>query len=393
VKVLFRSPLSTQSGYGNDGIGMAMGLINKGIDLRLMPFHVGPPLPSRLVERMLHPVEGPFDFYINHSDPGNFEVGHAARKTSDITLGWTMWEYTTLQNMSREGRHRLAESMTELDVFVSYDAVTHQAAEHFMGVLEQLPEKHPYHLKKRPTHVVAQGGYIPGDWRPPVGDEDQRNWSDEGPFRFCMVGQLHVRKDPMVAISAFKALKDEMGPEFEDAELHLKTNIAGLHPLMEEWCPKLRIHYASWPQEILKQFYYHMNVLLAPSRGEGKNMPALEMLSTAGSVIATNWGGHTTWMDPLYAYPLDYTLAPEPPFEECMSARASVEHLKELMWHCYTHRSEVKAKGEQGAQLIPRRQNWDTATADMLRIVSDAHPEGDKIKMLLAIARRESSHE
>jgi len=390
MKILFRSPLAANTGYGNDGIGMALGLIDKGIDLRLAPMHVSPPLPAKLIERLLHPVEAPFDIYLNHSDPGRFEVGQAARKTSDITMGWTMWEYTRLSNMDTEGRYNLAQCLRELDVFVSYDDVTHQAFDHFMDSMAELPKSHEFHLPddQRPLHVIAQGGYIPGDWRPPTPDEDQRNWADDGPFRFCMVGALHARKDPMISVLAFKELKEEMGSEFEDAELHLKTVTPGLHSAMEEWVPKLRVHYESWPQEILRTFYWNMNVLLAPSRGEGKNMPALEMLSTGGTVIATNWGGHTTWMDPTYAYPLNYTLAPEPPFEECMSARASKDHLKELMWHCYTHRAEAKRKGEMAAVLIPERQNWDTATENMLRIVSDAMPGGHHIKALLSIARR-----
>lgn len=702
MKILFRSPMTTNSGYGNDGIGMALGLIDKGVDLRLIPMHVSPPLPRRLVDRFELPVEAPFDIYLNHSDPGRFEVSDAARKSCELTMGWTMWEYcvdeeteiftrrgwlswdevqigdeslaidpetgtadwqtiedvyvgpvlsrplhsiethgvsalttfnhrwlirdntrafrwvtsetlktghgiprsvpvqaadekhedafvelmawlytegwlergtqfrvgqssvvnpeyceriraalqtlfgdavsrnaggrtwsenikpdgmvvwslgrgasaeflalmeekvptiefvtslssrqaqlfvdvslmadghkdrfgqkfstaldafeaavivagwayrprsggsgqvttkvlrrsaytkpmeergevnaqdytgrvwcptlrhhnwlarrrgrvyytgnTTLQNMDVDGRYYLARCLRDLDVFVSYDDVTHQAFEHYMDRMALLPKSHPFHMTEdeRPLHVIAQGGYIPGDWRAPEGDEDQRNWSDDGPFRFCMVGQLHIRKDPMVAVMAFKELKEEMGSEFADAELHLKTAAPGLHSSMEEWVPKLRIHYASWPQQILQQFYWSMNVLLAPSRGEGKNMPALEMLSSGGSVIATNWGGHTTWMDPTYAYPLDYTLAPEPPFEQCMSARASKDHLKELMWHCYTHRDEVKRKGEMGSVLIPQRQNWDAATENMLRIVNDALPH-DKIQTLLAIARR-----
>ena len=196
------------------------------------------------------------------------------------------------------------------------------------------------------------------------------------------------RKDPFVAIQAFKYLKENYPKDFDGAELHLKTNIRTLHPAMEEWCPKLRIHYATWPTDILSAFYSAQHVLLAPSRGEGKNLPALEFQTTGGAVIATNWGGHTSWMQEDWAYPLDYVLRPEnAKFPDCKSARASKEHLQELMMHVFQNREELKNKADLAAITIPQMCSWDAVIKNLfLRLKSEVPEKGETLynKMLMA---------
>ena len=65
---------------------------------------------------------------------------------------------------------------------------------------------------------MLQGGFSPEVWQPPV----ERDWTGDW-FGFCMVGQLHDRKDPFLAIEAFRELRQERGTDFEGAELHLKA--------------------------------------------------------------------------------------------------------------------------------------------------------------------------
>lgn len=109
-------------------------------------------------------------------------------------------------------------------------------------------------------------------------------------------------------------------------------------------------------------------------------MPALEMQATGGTVIATNWGGHTQWLNKEYNYPLDYTLAPvDPEFPETLNARADVEHLKELMLHAYQNRDEVRRKGELAAQIIPKLASWDTVIERLLLQLKDSVPNGEKL--------------
>jgi glycosyltransferase involved in cell wall biosynthesis len=153
------------------------------------------------------------------------------------------------------------------------------------------------------------------------------------------------------------------------------TNVPGLHRAMEQWVPKLRIHYSVWPDDVLREFYGAQHVLLAPSRGEGKNMPALEFLSTGGTVIATAWGGHQQWLSPAIGYPLDYVLrSVSPQTPNCQNARADKDHLKALMLHVYRERGEAARKGELAAQLIPQMCSWPAVLVRLFDKLAECQP-------------------
>lgn len=366
MKVLLKSALNPYSGYGQDGVDLARALLKAGLDVYVDPTFVSGPLPSSVAVLLTRRLEAPFDLLIHHVDPGQLGLSPQARRAAKVTVAHTMWEYTSLDNL--KGRGTLRKRLTDYDVVLGYDSVTTGAFERYIN----------------PTKTglgVLQGGFWPDDW-PFV----SRDW-DSGRFGFCMVGALHERKDPFVAIQAHKELKEEYPEEYDGAELHLKTTQLGLHPAMEHWVPKLRVHYDTWPDDVLHEFYASQHVLLAPSRGEGKNMPALEMQATGGAVIATNWGGHTQWLSPAYAYPLDYTLKPvSAKTPNCLNARASKEHLKALMLHTYRNRDEVRAKAEKASKLIGQMCSWQTVIDRMFLRLNDLAPGGDR---LLDRARRQ----
>ena len=359
MKVLLNAPLNKFSGYGNDGIDLAKALIAAGVDLYIQPTYTAPPLPKEIAMLLTKQLDGPFDLAIQHVDPGQMVVDPMLRAASEVVVGMTMWEYTSLDNL--KGRSTLRKRLKPFDALLSYDKVTQEAFD-------------PY-LPKKTARAVLQGGYNPGIW-----DYVERDWHGDR-FGFCMVGQLHDRKDPFLAVQAFHELKTDYPDDFEGAELHLKTNIPTLHPAMEQMCPKLRIHSAVWPTEVLKKFYESQHVLLAPSRGEGKNLPALEFQTTGGAVIATNWGGMENWLSPLYAYPLDYSLAPVAPvLPNCKQARASKEHLKELMMHVYKNRDEVKQKGYLASQTLPAMCSWEAVAEKMFLKLAEILPgKGEKL--------------
>lgn len=355
LKVVYRGALSPFSGYGNDGIDLVRALMAQGVDVYLHPTHVDAPLPEDVARLLTKPLQAPFDLFLHHADPGGLGLTPEQRRSAKVTVAWTMWEASSLDNL--KGRTNLARKLDSYDVLLSYDEVCDKA---FV----------PYTSRKTsPKCGVLQGGFDPAGWK-----YEERDWFGER-FAYCMVGQLHERKDPFVAIQAFQELKEEKGHAFEGAELHLKSNIRTLHPAMEETVPKLRIHYAVWPKEVLRQFYASQHILLAPSRGEGKNLPALEFQSTGGAVIATDWGGMRSWLSPTYAYPLDYTLAPvAPSLPGCLQARASKDHLKTLMWKVFTDRPKVKAKADLAAKVIPDMMSWDRVVERLFRVVAERLP-------------------
>lgn len=356
LKVLYRGAMSRFSGYGNDGIDLVRALMASGADVYLQPSHVDAPLPADVAQLLTKPLEAPFDLYLHHADPGSLGLEEHERKCAKVTVAWTMWEYSSFDNL--KGKTRLAKTLSSYDLVLSYDQVCAEAL--------------APHVQRKDSPVVAvlQGGFNAENWKP-----IKRDWNSER-FGFCMVGQLHERKDPFVAIQAFQELKEEHPDEFEPAELHLKTNIPGLHPLLETTVPKLRIHYAVWPASLLKDFYAAQHVLLAPSRGEGKNLPALEFQATGGAVIATNWGGMSSWLSDQYAYPLDYVLREiNAGVPNCLNARASKDHLKELMLHTFRNRDEVRRKGELASQVIPSTMDWQRVVERLFLKLGKALPQ------------------
>jgi glycosyltransferase involved in cell wall biosynthesis len=361
LKVLLNMPYSVYSGYGNDSIGITRSLMKMGADVYIQPTYTAPPLPKDIAMLLTKPLDGPFDLSITHVDPMQIDMDGIQRRVTDYAVAWSMWEYSSLDNL--RGRSNLRKKLKKFDAFIGYDAVT-------------LDGFKPY-LSKTTASTVLQGGFWPEDW-----NYVERDWYSDR-FGFCMVGQLHDRKDPFVSIQAFQQLKENYPKDFDGAELHLKTNIPGLHKAMEEWCPKLRIHAGTWPVSTLKKFYETQHVLLAPSRGEGKNMPALEFQSTGGAVIATNWGGMANWLSPSYAYPLDYALVPiTPQLPNCKQARASLDQMKELLMHTYKNRTEVKEKAYQASQVIPQMCSWDSVVEKFFLKLAKADPEkGGKLLM------------
>lgn len=340
LKLLLKTPVTPYSGYGNDGIGLTRSLLRRGVDLYLQPLYCNPPLPRYVAELLTRRLDAPFDVILVHTslDTQDFASLPEVRRATKFLVGWSMWEYTTFDNMHKEARETLKERLSHFDVLIGYDSVTCEALKEYAPDIPILS---------------LQGGYMPEEW-----SFIDRDWFSDR-FGFFMEGQLHERKDPFVAIEAFRQLKAEC-PDFEGAELHLKTNVPGLHPAMEEVIPKLRVHYATWPVELLREFYARQHCLLAPSRGEGKNVPALQFMSTGGLTIATGWAGHTVWQDPSYCYALDYELRPvSSDTPRCLNARASVDHLKELMLKAYRERGESKRMGSLAAQVIPQSCSWD----------------------------------
>lgn len=333
-RVLLKTALSPHTGYGQDGIYLTRALARLGFEVYLRPLNVSPPLPPDVAAHFTRAPEAPFDYLIHHTDPDQFGLTQQEIASSKVRICWTMWEFLGIGDMNT--RDTLVERMGHYTHLFCYDDVSQKT----------LGEVAPDSLEIS----KLQGGYWSEDW---LDEENVREWS--GTFRYAMVGALNARKNPFAVVTAFKALKEEHGEEF-DAELHLKTSVPTLPPQMQEWCPGLTIHSQMWPQEILKKFYGQVNLLVAPSWGEGKNLPALEAMTSGCPVAATDFGGHHEWLSSEWAYPLKYTLGEHVPGMQ--SARVDEEQLKSVMWDAYTNRHKAKAKGELAARTIPAMLDW-----------------------------------
>jgi glycosyltransferase involved in cell wall biosynthesis len=360
MRVLLQVPLSIYTGYGNDGIGLGQALVRAGVDLYLAPDIVHSPIPQELALLLTKPSIGPFDLVISHLNPMALK-GPETKNENEISIGWTMWEWTNFD--AAKDKHLLRRNLKNFDALVAYDEVTETALrEYYDGPI-----------------IKLQGGYDPDPW-----EYTERDWHSKT-FNYFMLGVLNTRKDPFKSITAFKELKEEYPEEFAPARLTLKTTAPGLHSKLQETYPWLTIYYDVWALDVVKRFYASQHVLLAPSRGEGKNMPALEFQTTGGVVIGTNWAGHKEWMNEQFSYPVNYTLESEDvDYPETRNARVDMEHFKFRILETFRDRDKAHIKGQSAAGLIPMIRSWDKVTENLFELLRDL-PNGERTWILYSM--------
>jgi glycosyltransferase involved in cell wall biosynthesis len=372
-KVLVKSPFSTYTGYGNDGFGIVRALQKWGCDVYVQPVWVDVPIPKDLVGLFTKALEPPFDLTINHWDPANLNIQEPARRSTRLAVAWTMWEFTSLVPQCRN-RSTLKERLKWYDLVLGYSQVT----------LDALAPWVP----KGVATAKLQGGYESSRWH-----RYERDWFGER-FAFGMHGALNHRKQPFTVLQAFRTLKEEHPEEFAGATMAFHTTVPPLFPELNEiMAPfKIRVFYEAWPDEMVREFYKSCHCLVYPSMGEGKNLPCLEMLTTGGTVIATDWSGHSEWLGPHIGYPIsDFEL--KPTFEKYPNgshhAHVGVDAVKAAMWDVFTHRAEAKRRGDLGAELIPKQCDWDVVTANLFnRIRDNCGAQGELVWNMAQEARR-----
>jgi glycosyltransferase involved in cell wall biosynthesis len=367
LKVLLNVALARYGGYGSDGIDIADALIRKGVDVYLNPVLTRPPLPQNVADLLTKSLDAPFDLMISHVDPGTMAVTPQERSACEVVVGWSMWEFSTLDNLT--GKSSFAERVADLDALIGYSEVSTGA---FRG---SAPEQLPL--------ATLQGGFNAALW-PYV----ERDWTS-APFRFVMNGVMNARKNPLAVIAAFAELKSEYPEEFEAAELHVHSRVKTLPVELMQHVPKLWIFCEPFTEAEMQLFYRIGHVLVTASRGEGKNLPALEMLSTGAPVIYTDWSGHQEWGSTDYGYPVRVQLQPVNASEhpECMWAEVDKQHLKETMLHCFRNRGEVREKGLAAAEAIARSHSWDHVMDRFFELLPELVPgKGDELRLRYASA-------
>ena len=131
------------------------------------------------------------------------------------------------------------------------------------------------------------------------------------------------------------------------ATLSLHNLAGGIPDELNNFMPKVKVFQETFDHQRLHDFYALNHMLLAPSLGEGKNLPALEMLATGGTVAASTVGGHTMWLRDDIAYPLPWEKLPlhgERMPKGPQVAQVSVASLKAAMWDAYSDRATAKAR-------------------------------------------------
>ena len=123
--------------------------------------------------------------------------------------------------------------------------------------------------------------------------------------------------------------------------------------------PRIEIIADQVPMADLPRLYKAVDCLLAPSRCEGWGRPHHEAMMMGLPVIATNWGGSTEFMNEENSYLVDYELETvnnvEAPFWQYRGhkwARASVDHMRELMRQVQSDPDSTKAKGQAAREYM-----------------------------------------
>jgi glycosyltransferase involved in cell wall biosynthesis len=306
-----------------------------GIDLHLKPMIVVPPIDRVVAAQLVKYPEMPMDVGLVYTDPAAL-AANDIRKACRKVVGMTMWEYESYRDLhTKRGIDvpPLTARLKDFDLLLATDDTS-------MVALKPHADAAGIPIKK------LAGGFRSKLWKP-VG----RDWTEE-PFRFGMLGRLDRRKGPWIAIGAFVKLKAEYGDEFR-AELHMKTTLPGLEHVPH---PDIHVHIAWWPYERVREFYGSLHCLLAPSTGEGKNVPALEAMATGCPVIATDYGGHREWLMDEYAFRL--SAAPYE-FEQGPAVKPVVDDLAKLMLEVYRERAKLRRMGEVASTVIPAMADWE----------------------------------
>lgn len=331
--VLLKTPLTANTGYGNDGFSLARAFTQAGLDVRILPSSVSPPLPMPVAQLLVKPLDLEFDYSVHHIDPGaiGLSEGEKTRTPNTKKIAWSMWEFTSL---SPEIAETFTQRLEGYDLLLAYDEISAQAFR-------------PHAEEAGVEMKILQGGFWSEDWE---WDPRLRDWNDT--FRFCMVGHLHHRKNPFAAIEAFH----EVHQEFPDTELHLKTMVRTLHPRIVEHNPGVHIHYELWPQAKVKDLYKRCHTYVAPSWGEGKNLPALEAQTMGIPVIYSDFGGHRQWGSRETGWPVSGKISEHVP--GLGSMRVDHDELVAAMKEAVRDRFATRMKGEKASRTIPSMCDW-----------------------------------
>lgn len=351
MRMILKAGFDTFSGYGNDGVDMAVALDRAGVDVVLEPTGIRSGLPPEFLKLLLKDPRGPADVALMFGPPQTImPAGLAGR--APVLVGWSMWEKDRLvrEDFKNAGWSRVSDRTVwwgkgrnpkdgKLRDWLDLMVVT---CPDNVDAFRHLDDKVPY--------AVVPNGVDPKLF--PVMERAR-----DRPMRFASVGMLGPRKNPFATLAGWE-LAQQMDPAF-DAQLILKTSAVGLHPKLMERYRNVVVITEEWERAKLVEFYGEVDVLVSTSRGEGNNKPAMEFMATGGPVMATDWGGHRNWLHPDWGYPLAGELEDSAPGSSAMDFRVNVQAVADAFLQCWANPEQVRRKGELAAGYIRADLSWD----------------------------------
>jgi len=354
--VFLRGVLYGGSGYAQENLMIVLALNRAGIPVRIDPVMQQYdaqnllPLEAQIALEFtkLQPIDLARGIYFQALPAHDFQTNVYARHR----IGRTMFETDRVP----DGWAEKCNAMDEIWVPSYFNFETFLRAgvdQHRLHWMQEGEDTQFFHPKNPPFD-------IPGTRR----------------FNFLSVFQWTQRKGPDVLLKAYvNEFKED-----EDVALILRTygrsgtDSDVLPQLLYYLERELRVPLEKTPPIILlpgfiptrdlPRLYTSADCFVLPSRGEGWGRPCVEALSSEMPVIATRWSGQMDFLTEENSYLIDYQMVPTPADIdiECFAghrwAEPSVDHLRALMRHVFSHPEEAKKRAQRGRQEIVEKYDW-----------------------------------
>lgn len=336
LRVHIQVPLDF-SGYGQDGKGILRTFTKMGSYVTCQPFKVQTPLTDDIAQILTHQPDLPFDLFINHLNPDALAIPDEVKDVAYKKIAWTMWEW---DKFPEEYAEEIRKHLNDYDLVLGYDDISVTA------------------LKSTGTTTRVeklQGGYDPDLWLDSGDELPERDWFAEE-FVFVIAGELTPRKNPYVLLRALKSLYEE-GYKFKlimknKFDFHLPPRIAEAYPFLELHSGEV------WPQERIKKMYESAHCYVAPSQGEGKNLPPIEAGTTGCAMILSDIAGHREWARSEFA---TFVGGAWSTYDNgCGCLNVNEEELKEACRDMMDNRMKAEQMGRMAHQILPASVSWDS---------------------------------
>lgn len=216
----------------------------------------------------------------------------------------------------------------------------------------------------KPVHVVPLG-IDPDHFNPAI----RAIPNPKGDFVFLSIFEWGERKYPELLLKVFNQAFRSSDPVVlvcktinRNPSVRVREQIAALD-LRPFGGRIIFMHNRDFPHYQLATLYRSADCFISAGRGEGWDLPLTEAMACGVPAIATDWGGHTAFIDPEVAYPLRVrgtipAVSLCPYYDGFEWAEPDAEHLAELLRHVVEHRDEARVVGMRGAALVHDRFTW-----------------------------------
>jgi glycosyltransferase involved in cell wall biosynthesis len=214
--------------------------------------------------------------------------------------------------------------------------------------------------------VTVQGGLtaptpLTSLRQPALWPSSTAGWSSSNPLAILHASDMNDRKNPAALIEAVAQLRAAnvfvsltLKGSGYDAGLIQQLHPSARHTWLEHIPQLLRR-----PELTRLMLDHHAGAY--PSRGEGKNLPAMELSSLGRPCVLTKIGGHLMWASESSAY-----MIPVETSHALRMVRVSVTDIADAILKMYNHPDEAREKGLLAAATIPTACSWERATHRLL---------------------------